>query len=461
MAMEIKLYKSSKRKNSTAIPSDGVTVNVTLKGGSSILRPTLYLNVENDGYNMLKMNGRYYWISDWSWERNDLAKISAVIDPLSSWKNEILATSAYVLYSTSSYSTMLQDNRLMTRSDTTRSNWAGDNLLVFDTDGSYIVGVIGKPNRPSASGMTTVYSLTARQCSDLAVAFSEDDAIKQLINEYGAAWDALIFSRWIPVKVSGEDASISIANVNTGITGKQINQRYESTTFQVRVPWKFSDYRKVEPFSEGKLFLPYVGVVDIALSAISDVDLLLVSCCIDKYTGDIVYKVGASSNQLAVYSGNCAIEIPINSYQRDWKGVVQNGVSAAVSFASALKQVPAAVATAMAGGVPSGPNFDGTVGNFVSAVESYFTFNTGSKGGFSGGAGSALGYKPMMTVIAHNTSAEPSTMGTLYGRPCGQVKNIGSLSGFVQTAEFKVAGTMTEHEKSMIEAYMRGGVYIE
>lgn len=459
--MEMTLYKTSKRKNSLAIPTGGVTVSVTLKGGSSLIRPTIYLNMNDDGYNMLKLNGRYYWISDWIWERNDLARISAVIDPLASWRNEILATSAYVLYSSSSYSNMLQDNRLMTRSDTVRKNWSGDRLLVFNEAGSYIVGVIGKPNRPSASGMTTVYSLTARQCSDLAVAFSEDDAIKQLINEYGAAWDALIFSRWIPVAVSGEDASISIANVNTGITGKQINQRYEATTFQVRIPWAYSDFRKVEPYSECKLLLPFVGVVDISLSAITDVDLLLIDCCIDKYTGDIIYKIGAHSNQLAVYSGNCAIEIPINSYQRDWKGVVQNGVSAAVSFGKALQQVPAAVMSAMAGGVPSGPNFDGVVGNFVNALDSYFTFNTGSKGGFSGGAGTYLGYEPRVTLIAHNTSAEPSTMAALYGRPCGQVKQIGSLSGFVQTAEFKVSGTMTEQEKSMIESYMRGGVYIE
>lgn len=459
--MEVTLYKTSKRKNSLAIPTGGVTVSVTLKGGSSLIRPTIYLNMNDDGYNMLSMNGRYYWISDWIWERNDLARISAVIDPLASWRNEILATSAYVLYSSSSYNAMIRDDRLMTPVNTRIVNASGGTPAAFDATGSYVVGVIGKPNRPSASGMTTVYSLTERQCSDLAVAFSEDDAIKQLINEYGAAWDALIFSRWLPVRVEpGETSSISIANVNTGIQGRQIEQRYLNGTTFIDIPWQYSDFRKVEPYCEAHLFLPFVGVVDISLAAISSVSRLVIRYSIDRYTGDIVYKIG-NNEYLAVYSGNCAIEVPINAYQRDWKGVVQNGVSAIMSFGQALQQVPQAIMSAMAGGVPSGPSFDGAIGNFMNTVDSYFTFNTGNKGGFSGGAGLGLGLETKIAMIVHDTSTNPSNMMVLYGRPCGQVKQIGSLSGFVQTAEFKVSGTMTEQEKSMIESYMRGGVYIE
>lgn len=460
--MEIRLIKSSKRKNSLEIPSGGSSHEATLKGGSSIISPTLMIKTNSDDYNMVYMNGRYYWISDWQWVRDDLAQLRCTVDPLASWRSEILQTSAYVLYSSSDYDHMIPDNRIMTRNTVSSNNWIGDNILVFNSEGSYIVGVIGKPNRPSVSGMTTVYSLTARQCSDLAVAFSEDDAIKQLINEYGAAWDALIFSRWIPVAVEpGATSPISIANVNTGIQGKQIEQRYVSTTFQIKIPWAYRDFRMVEPYCNASIYLPFVGVVDVSLSELQDQEYIHVDCAVDKYTGDIIYKIGASRRQYAVYSGSCAVEIPINSYQRDWKGVVQGGVSTLMEIGKAALQGAQAAGAAMAGMPASGPSMDGVVGNFMNTLNSYFTFNTGNKGGFSGGCATYLGYKPMMTVFAHETSIPPSEMRALYGRPCGAVKQMSSLSGFVQTAEFKVAGTMTDVEKGLIENFMRGGVYIE
>lgn len=463
MAINITLYSSSKRVNSTAIPSGGTDYGVTLKNGCSVLAPVFLLNLSSCPYNMASWDGRYYFITDITWLRDDLCEISCTVDPLASWRADIMATSAYVLYSSSSYNTMLTDSRLMTEVDGTLSTWIGDKMNIFDEDGSYVVGVIGKPNAPSVSGMCTVYSLTARECSDLAVSFSEGEVMEQVKQQFGDVFNCLIFSRWIPVAVDGGPSSvISLANYNTGVTGHQMQHRYQSGGFQVVLNWPTDDFRSVEPYSVGYLFLPYVGVVTVELSNIRELDYLYIEVVIDKYTGDIVYNLGGMSHPLAVYSGNCAVEIPINSYQRDWKGVVQNGVSTVVSTIQnlvgggmAIASAGAMGATSMLGGI------GGELSNFANTAMSYFTFNTGSKGGFSGGCGAGLQLKPEFTIVHHTTSQNPVSMSNIDGRPCGRTLRMSNLSGYVQTSAFKVGGLSTAMEKQKIESLMKGGVYLE
>lgn len=486
MGYNIELCKTGKRENSTAQAPAGTVVNASLKNGVSVLSPEFYLNTGDDTFNYIKFNGRGYWVRDKIWERQSLMRAVCEVDVLGSWKSSILGTTAYVVHSASNYNINLKDSRLMTHADSVISTWQGDDILIFDYEnGKYITGVIGKPNRQSPSGMTCVYALDADAASALAVAFNEGDAIQQITMQFGSAFNSLIFCRWVPLSVpEGEDATISLADYNTGITGTFIAQRYIQTTMQVLIPWYSSDFRRVEPYSYGYLFLPYVGVVSLELSNLTGMDSMLVRVTADTYTGDIVYKIGSETNPLAVYSGNCAVEIPINSYQRDWKGVVQSGVNTLVNVAgTALQAGMAAVSAGIGagaagaaggtGGMSSGQaaglagasraagGFGGVVGGIADTAMSYFTFNTGSKGGFSGGCGSGLGLKPQCVVVTHKTSQEPSAMASVMGRPCGKTLRIGDLTGFVQTSGFRVSGNMTKTEKEIIDAYMDRGVYIE
>lgn len=463
MAYTITIYNSSKRINSTALPSGGYEESVVLKDGCSMLNPVFVLNTSVVNGNMIKWQNRYYWITDINWVRNNLAEISCICDVLASWRSDIMSTSAYVLYSTSVFNSMLTDTRLMAEVDASIDTWIGDTMQIFDTEGSYVVGVIGKPNAPSVSGMCTVYSLTASECSDLAVSFSEEGAMEQVLQQFGDAFNCLVFSRWIPIAVdTGPTSTISLASYNTGISGHQMKFRYQTGTFQVPLNWVTDDFRSVEPYCMGYLFLPYVGVVTVELSNIRSMDYLNVAVVVDKYTGDIVYNLGGMSNPLAVYSGNCAVDIPINSYQRDWKGVVQNGVSTLVSTISNLVGGGMAVASAGAMGATSMlGGLGGELSSFANTAMSYFTFNTGSKGGFSGGCGSGLQLKPEFTMVSHASSQMPGNMANLNGRPCGRTLTMSTLSGYVQTSDFKVGGLATAYEKQKIEQYMKGGVFLE
>lgn len=473
--------RTGKRVDSTALPPDGEPFDVLLKEPVSMLRPVFRLKTSSFDYNMVRWGNRYYWVTDVIFTRNDWVEVHCAVDPLASWRSDIMKTSAYVLYSASSWNQWIPDERLMKEGSVTEASQKMSPLAFIDPEGCYVLGVVGKQNVKNQAGMSAVYMLTQDECSDLSVAFSEEGGIWEKISQqFADAFGALLFCRWIPVQPSGNDGTISIMSFNTGVTGKALQERYYNTGFNTLIPWFSEDFRAVEPYSQGYLFLPFVGVVELALSALQGKNGIYISVTLDKITGDIVYKLGGDASPIAVYSGNCAVDVPISSYQRDWKGVVQGGVSTAINLVSTAFQAGAAAigagfgagaagasglsageSAAVAGGKSAMGGVGGLLGNFANTALSYATFNTGSKGGISGGCGIGLGLEPVLTVVTHNTSQAPASMASVCGRPCGRTLSMAGLSGYVQTASFKMGGGATQTEKDMVESMMMGGVYLE
>lgn len=479
----IECSQTGKRVDSTALPPAGTPFDVLLKDPVSMLRPVFRLQTSSFDYNMVKWGGRYYWVTDVVRARNDWIEVHCYIDPLASWRSDIMSTSAYVLYSASSYNTWIADERLMKEGSVTAVTQKMSPLAFIDPEGCYVLGVVGKQNVKSQAGMSAVYMLTQDECSALSTAFSEEEGgiWEKISQQFADAFSALLFCRWIPVQPSGNPGTVSIVSFNTGITGLALQERYYNTGFNALIPWFSDDFRAVEPYSQGYLFLPFVGVVELSLSALQGQNGIYISVTLDKITGDIVYKLGGDSSPIAVYSGNCAVDVPISSYQRDWKGVVQGGVSTAINIVSTAFSAGAAAIgagfgagaaagssgmgaaekAAIAGGTSAMGGVGGLLGNFANTALSYATFNTGSKGGISGGCGVGLGLEPALTVVTHNTSQVPGSMASVCGRPCGRTLSMSSLSGYVQTASFKMGGHATQPEKDMVESMMMGGVYLE
>lgn len=82
--------------------SDGLNFSVTLKDGTSILRPTLILASTSQapiiGYNYMYISdfGRYYFIDDVKSIHNNMWEVSAHVDVLETYKTAILANSAVI-----------------------------------------------------------------------------------------------------------------------------------------------------------------------------------------------------------------------------------------------------------------------------------------------------------------------------------------------------------------------------
>ena len=63
--------------------------------------------------------------------------------------------------------------------------------------------------------------------------------------------------------------------------------------------------------------------------------------------------------------------------------------------------------------------------------------------------------------MAHNTNVDPSTVAGTIGRPLNAVRQIGKLSGYVQTADAEVPTTAPDEYKTVINDSLNGGMYIE
>ena len=128
--MLITLYSFSKRKNSTKQPNTGTQVGVNLKSPTSKYNPTFIIGNTNPlPYTYLKWEDRYYYIDDIRFIRDHYYELVCSLDVLATYKANVLATSAYVAYSSSNYNENLLDSRI---SSLTTATTQTSSTVLFD-----------------------------------------------------------------------------------------------------------------------------------------------------------------------------------------------------------------------------------------------------------------------------------------------------------------------------------------
>lgn len=118
MSIRVDFYTFSKPKNDVVQPT-GVTPNISadvlIKEPCDVLYPTLLLKTSSNpvasNYCYISDFGRYYFIKTWVSDHN-LWEAQCVVDPLASWKTEILGTTQYVLRSSSATNEYIPDMKI-------------------------------------------------------------------------------------------------------------------------------------------------------------------------------------------------------------------------------------------------------------------------------------------------------------------------------------------------------------
>ena len=94
-------YSFSKRHKSTLQPTSGTDISVNLKDGVSLTNPVFLLNFSGvPTFNYMSFEGRYYFVTDIRQVRNNLWEVEGEEDYLATWKTDIGATEAMILYAT-------------------------------------------------------------------------------------------------------------------------------------------------------------------------------------------------------------------------------------------------------------------------------------------------------------------------------------------------------------------------
>ena len=480
---------TSKRENSTLIPTFRDSAECTFKNGCSMLNPTLLLELHDSqfpNYTAFKIGNRYYHVTNINSVRNNIFEISGKVDSLATYKAQILASTQYVSYSSVSGGTWLADTRIpVLKNANVKATSVNLNALSKE-NGSFIVSVVGK------SGCKT-YGLTSINLADLIGAISDwetdgIDAASQIIqtsddvgevlasvgealinsgfigNAYANAPQCIRSCIYVPFNDIRYDGSeiIWLGNFNTHVQARVVSPK--PTTFLndtvISIPWHFSDWRRTV-CEEVYLYLPLVGMVQVPSDEIVNQASFAIEASLAATDGTVAYKVKSGSQVIGTYGANCAINYPIGINQQ---------ASAGDIMTTAIQGIEKTVSSGVRAATSVTPS--GIAGNAVDAVFSgintaYDTVNTALSshistiGNIGGGAGLGLGTSITCFTVSHPTVIEPAAMRQTMGVPTMKPLQLSSCSGFCQCANAHVDISGTSSERDAIDYYLNSGFYIE
>lgn len=452
--MEVTVYRNfNKRKNSTKRPAAGAKRNVVLLDDVSLYTPIFNSEYWDYNDNYCLWAGRYYYVTDIVTKRQNLFEVHCEIDPLATWKDDIKGTNAFVTFSTSNYDIGIPDYRLS--SDPITITRSASTPVFPDLKEAYVVTYIGTDSCPCVGiSEDTLKQLQGKMMSDKFVETCRDwykkliktgetdgiitsNLVASLIGNTSNTVTSCIF---MPKFYGNKRQSIVLAgDYGTGLVGT-IPYHTLSETYNVNIPWAFpnGDFRNRAEFTSLAIYLPGYGFIALNADNYQGQSTIPVQATLDSFTGEITYLVDGKAK------GTCTTGYP-----------VQVGTSQKGNVMGAVSGVAQAVQSGFMG------NVAGAIGGGFNAVRSAIGVDPSSVGSM-GGSTAFNAYKNILVlVMSHNTNVDPSSVGSTIGRPLNAVRNIGSLSGYVQTADAEVQTTAPDEYKTVMNDSLNGGMYIE
>lgn len=497
MSFTVKLFEFQKRHNSTRRPQ-GAEWDITgvLREGCSLITPTISFQFDTDFSPMnnsfnLKFNyayvakfARYYWITDWTYE-GGLWHAAMKVDVLATYRPQILATSAFVAYDDYITNNDIPDPRLsmLTIKSASREdalfaklgqNDAGGGVIIvsctgqnstaaFAMDASTITHMMNNvasywtselliPHYPgdyTTDPLGTIfYKLT-----DMLITWLKSEAVN--LTSSGSAAENLRAAVQLPIDIAdvpGTNQYIFLGLYNTNTIGKRISNRLLYDQCEVNIPWRWSDWRNNEPYTEIYLYIPYVGNMKMPNGDLINETKLKIYAVVDLLSGDAIFRVFAEPSDFLVasYTVNIGASYPIGA----------SGVNAAQTVTGL-----GGAATAIAAGIAQGGWAGAAVGALgaVTGIMAANTPNSSSVGGGGGGASQGVSGRCMCTVITHDVNQQPANpdANAIMGTPTMRVQSLANMTGYVETRGAAVSGNMTATEHAELNALLDSGIYIE
>lgn len=458
--MQITLYSFNKRINSTKIVDvSGTTVDFTYKDESDIYNPIIELSYDINGNNInyAKIDNRYYFINSVDTVRMNLWRVHLKIDLLASFKQHILNTKAFVRFSTNKYNLDLIDSRIVTS-----GKWNDEVVTTplpnYSEDGMFVFSVIS--NAGDASGFATNFILTPAELNALVVKLLEADGWDEVVQWVTNPMEAIVSCWWLPFNVTNmfamAEKEITIGKYATGIRGKVINNRGFKPFYQglyINIPFGYSDFRNLEPYTTIKLYLPFVGYIDIDTSDVYNSSQLYIQYGIDILTGNIQYIIKPASENsvgdvIATASGSVRLDLPVGQVQSA-TGTILAGIAGGV---------------ASLGLMASGMVFAGMTSAAYALTATLQRRQTFQNGGFQGSTftnGLGDGRHIALYLRYRDTNDTPENMRYTIGGLSAKVLSLSECSGYVLTENASVTIPGYYEATSQINSMLNGGIFIE
>lgn len=486
MAITVYFSTDSKRENSTKQLTMDSSYSCTFKNGCSMLNPTLFLELDDEDfpkYTAFKIEDRYYNITDIRTVRNNLFEVSGEIDVLATYKTNILATTAYVIYDNVA-NTELIDNRLPIKTTKTVQSASTPFPWSYLSGGCYILYLTG------SNGSSGVYKLTPTELNNLLddVSNIKDNIftiepeptpppdttdVAQAIKNF-AKYQLEVF-KWMfnnlklpfshlmgtgNVTENIRDALYLPFNIGSTVPGPTptclgtipLGTRLQPRTLNllnnesvveevsVSIPWQVNDYRRRSPYTQIYVYLPYIGLIKLSSENLAGQSSINVKYAISLKNGEMICTLTSGSEILGQYSANIACDAPIGISNINLPKTAQSIITGIANLAA--KNVSGVGLAAL---------------NFADSV----TPNYSCIGGLDGLAATLTNQNIVCYTILHDTIVSPNSEIMTIGSPTMAPKSLATLSGFVQTNSASVEGSMSAPERNKINRLLDSGIFIE
>ena len=296
------------------------------------------------------------------------------------------------------------------------------------------------------TGFITLYNPTLSQLQSLAnymwSGLFDIDTFKKL---FADPMQAILGLSIVPGPVpSGATQNVRIGNIDSGVSMTKAATQYidiDCGTLNVEEFW--GAYLDYEPYTKAEIFLPFIGVHQIAVDDIMNKSVHIMYH-IDLLSGGCACEIKCGGSVLYTFIGSCAVSIPVTG--SDWTNLI-NGVLSAASAIGTMVATGGATAPAAAGEIASA-----AVNSLKPSIE---------KSGSIAGAGGLLAGKVPVLILTRPRQALPTNQNTFTGYPAFITRSLGALSGYTEVHSIRLSGIDgTESEIDEIEELLKGGVIL-
>lgn len=345
-----------------------------------------------------------------------------------------------------------------------------------DWDGSSDQGGYTTPDQFTidalSCGLLTVYNPTEgelKSFNDYIFTDIDDAMANQLKKLIADPIDYVIFLAMCHFQPTVKNAkeAITFCGLNTGVTANVVSpqmQFIQCGTIHLSEHNETASFLSYDPYFKAHLYLPYIGMVDIAIDDIMDCDVSI-QYIVDMLTGSCVAQVLSKRTSKRVdsdilnpdgitigeYTGNCFENLPLSA--TDWRGLFQ-GV---IQFAGGL--------TSVAGGNVAG------LGAMASAVMSdkvsvSRSGQLGANYGYMGFQKPYFLFERVNPAIAGDILGKDnkSSYGGWQGWTCNIIKRLGNFKGYTEVRPECLwtdsINGITEDEAAVMKELFSTGVYL-
>lgn len=511
--IDITLYQNTAeiiRITKTAFLTNGITLNGVFRGAVDVLSPSVEINfdsynyvIKTDGeqvidssknmilygdakitvsmheynYAYIPVFGRYYFISRVTIVRSNLFRYEMHVDPLMSFRQEILALSPVISRYQNSTKFQLADPQAVLPVNAQYSVLDSTGTTVFDTTFStrYIITCLtniiftgSQPTLRKTFNSNAKYVVDRDTLDAVIEKMNGPDFATGMANIFkNDPIEGIISVRMYPFNFAslwdlGDPDTIYLGNYDTGEQGYLCASSCDTSACEIWQPYIYAD----QPSGAGtwsyyaddvQVFLPFYGFINISPEQFYGKYIHAKYVLnVDTGTADIyVYSATSSAHSFSencvIWEGSCTIAVDIPVSQSNSLESVRNSLIGGLTSIMSIAAAPASGGLSLGG---LGGSIAGQLGNLV------HRFN---RGGQTGGAwGGFFAYTRPFALIGHKSPVYPSNYAATFGYPYHESANLGTVSGFVQIEEVHLEGfdRALTPEMEEIEQALKSGVIL-